>query len=49
MLIELAVHSEGSISWFEAWEMSFAQRTEAVKVINKANQMKSGTDVPEEL
>jgi hypothetical protein len=48
-LIEIAVYSEGSISWSDAMLMSTSERNLAVKVINKYNQIKSGKQVNEEL
>lgn len=48
-LIEIAVYSEGSISWSDAIQMSTSERNLAVKVINKFNQLKSGKSTNEEL
>ncbi len=43
-IVELAIYSDGSISIPDAWEMNFAERELAVRVINERNLRKSGED-----
>ncbi len=43
-IVELAIYSDGSISIPDAWEMNFAERELAVRVINERNLRKSGKD-----
>ncbi len=48
-LIEIAVYSNGSISWQDAYMMSTQERSTAVKVINNYNRIKSGKPAVEEM
>lgn len=38
----MVIYSEGAISWTEAWTMSFQDRQQFVKIMNKYNAIKSG-------
>jgi hypothetical protein len=40
--MEIAVYSQGSISWTDAHMMSAAQRNKVTKIIVKFNEIKSG-------
>lgn len=48
-LIEIAIYSEGSISWTDAMMMSNKQRQVAVKTIGNYHKQKAGKPVSEEL
>jgi len=48
-LIEIAVYSNGSISWTDAMMMSAKERNMAVKVVNTYNKLKAGKSVSDEL
>jgi N-acetylglucosamine-6-phosphate deacetylase len=48
-LIEIAVYSNGSIGWQDAYMMSSSERATAVKVINNYNRIKSGKPAVEEM
>jgi hypothetical protein len=43
-VLELAIYSEGAISYRDAWEMSFPERNIAIKIINERNLRKAGKD-----
>ena len=40
--MELVIYSEGAISYNELWSMSFYERDQFVKTINKYNAKKNG-------
>ncbi len=41
-IMELVIYSEGAISYNELWSMSFYERDQFVKTINKYNAKKNG-------
>jgi hypothetical protein len=47
--VEIAVYSNGSISWQDAYMMSTQERELAVKAINNYLKIKAGKPVTEEL
>ena len=40
--MELAIYSEGAVSYTEAWQLSPNERMLLVKTLNKYNKQKSG-------
>jgi len=40
--MELVIYSEGAISYSEVWQMSYAERSNFIKILNSYNEIKSG-------